>query len=482
MDKIEMIRVCELHPHPQNPRKDLGDLTELIDSIRANGVLQNLTVVPRYVYGEITGERLKSGYTVIIGHRRLAAAKAAGLDRLPCVVVEMSEEEQFNTMMVENMQRSDLTTIEQADGFQYMLDLGESMDDITKSTGFSKSTINRRLKLRELDRNKLQEAEGRGGTISDYMELFKIEDAGARNRVLETIGTNDFRNMLARTYTQQEEEKNKDEILKVLNTFATEISPAERWRTGYIKTGSYDYDAKEHSPVKVPEDAGDAQYYYCVAYGAVDLFVKRQQETENGADNEQDRVAEEYAQWFKAKEEELSSMLERHENLRKDFWSKISERKLEQCENQRALITFAAQLFSGYSSAEKRCIYDMSKFLKDLYGWEKDPEKVSAGDREEYMVQIEREPLRCLLFELVSQLEVRGAMYALNCDEYVGFKQRTISRFKSPTNKSDHKKLAELYLLLESIGYETSEEERSVLDGSYFEHINDGAPEMPELG
>lgn len=97
--KVTMIPVAQLHPHPDNPRKDLGDITELTASIKANGVLQNLTVVPRanpdvnyeklcrQYYGDPTEEnrtklnqfRSTDGYTVIIGHRRLAAAKAAGL-------------------------------------------------------------------------------------------------------------------------------------------------------------------------------------------------------------------------------------------------------------------------------------------------------------------------------------------------------------------------------------------------------------------
>ena len=76
---LAYIPVSKLYPHPDNPRKDLGDLTELAESIKANGVLQNLTVVPNMVVGEISGDVWQRGYKVIIGHRRLAAAKLAGL-------------------------------------------------------------------------------------------------------------------------------------------------------------------------------------------------------------------------------------------------------------------------------------------------------------------------------------------------------------------------------------------------------------------
>lgn len=118
MAELRYIAVNELFPHPDNPRKDIGDVTELAESIRVNGVLQNLTVVPNMVLGELTNEIWQRGYKVIIGHRRLAAAKLAGLKELPCVVAEMTEREQLSTMLTENMQRSDLTVYEQAQGFQ----------------------------------------------------------------------------------------------------------------------------------------------------------------------------------------------------------------------------------------------------------------------------------------------------------------------------------------------------------------------------
>ena len=133
--------VDKIHPHPDNPRKDLGDLTELADSIKNKGVLQNLTVVPRG-----TDE-----YTSIIGHRRCAAAKIAGLKEVPCIIVEMSLQEQIATMLLENMQRSDLTPYEQAKAFQLMMDFGESVDSIAEKTGFSNTTVRRRLKMAELD-------------------------------------------------------------------------------------------------------------------------------------------------------------------------------------------------------------------------------------------------------------------------------------------------------------------------------------------
>lgn len=146
MPQIVNIAIDRLFPHADNPRKDLGDLSELAASIKASGVLQNLTVVPD------EPDNPDTDYTIIIGHRRYAAAKIAGLTELPCIVVEMSEREQLQTMLVENMQRSDLTVYEQAQGFQMMLNMGDSVAEIAEKSGFSQTTIRRRVKLLDLDR------------------------------------------------------------------------------------------------------------------------------------------------------------------------------------------------------------------------------------------------------------------------------------------------------------------------------------------
>ena len=149
---IVYIGVDHIHTHPENPRKELGDLTELAESLKKNGCLQNLTVVP--IEGK-TGE-----YYALIGNRRHGAAQMAGLTELPCRIVEgMSQREQLSTMLEENMQRNDLTIYEQAQGFQLMLDLGETEDSIAEKTGFSKTTIRHRLNIAKLDQKELKKKE-----------------------------------------------------------------------------------------------------------------------------------------------------------------------------------------------------------------------------------------------------------------------------------------------------------------------------------
>ena len=80
MSDIVYIGIEHIHPHPENPRKDLGDLTELVESVKKLGVMQNLTVIPQ--------EGSPGEYTALIGHRRHAAAKLAGIAELPCIIKE----------------------------------------------------------------------------------------------------------------------------------------------------------------------------------------------------------------------------------------------------------------------------------------------------------------------------------------------------------------------------------------------------------
>lgn len=208
--KLQMIAVDKLHPHPQNPRKVIGDVTELAESIKANGILQNLTVVPNNDNWDD-----KSDFAVVIGHRRLAAAKQAGLTELPCAVVEMTEKEQLSTMLTENMQRSDLTVYEEAKGCQLLLDLGDTVAEVAEKTGFSESKIRRRVKLCELDEEAFKESQIRQPTLQDYDRLNQIKDIDTRNKLLKSIGTNNFDNLLYSAVKKQETDAEKEKIEKL---------------------------------------------------------------------------------------------------------------------------------------------------------------------------------------------------------------------------------------------------------------------------
>ena len=177
---IVYLNRSQLEPHPDNPRKDLGDLEELRESIREHGIMQNLTVIP-------TDDTLEH-FRILIGHRRFAASEGI-LTELPCVIAEgLSDREQVGIMLCENIQRSDLTYIEQARGFQMMLDLGDTVETIADKTGFSEKTIKARLEINKLDEETLGEASERFQlSIADFMKLSKVKDIEKRNEILESV-------------------------------------------------------------------------------------------------------------------------------------------------------------------------------------------------------------------------------------------------------------------------------------------------------
>lgn len=224
--KISYIQRKMLHPHPENPRKDLGDLEELRESIRENGIMQNLTVVPDWD---------EDGYKILIGHRRFAASEGI-IDLLPCVIVpDLSPREQVGIMLAENMQRSDLTFIEQAHGFQLMMDLGDTVENISKKTGFSKQTIKHRLEISKLDKNIIETAQKNFQlSIGDFIELEKVKDLAARNDILEVAeNSEDIRDEVERYLRDLKIEENKKKYIELFNELGWK-EHSDRW-FGYGK-------------------------------------------------------------------------------------------------------------------------------------------------------------------------------------------------------------------------------------------------------
>lgn len=180
-NQIVMIDIDKLESHPDNPRKLIGDVSELSASIKKSGVMQNLTVVEH-----------EGKYRVVIGHRRLAASKMAGLTELPCVISDMNYKEQIATMLSENMQRIDLKLSEQVSGVQQLLDLGEDISSISESTGLSKTSIRKRAKISSLPFQEFKKAEDRGATLDEYIKIMEISNEKNRFELLELAGTRDF--------------------------------------------------------------------------------------------------------------------------------------------------------------------------------------------------------------------------------------------------------------------------------------------------
>lgn len=137
---LEYLNPSVLQPHPKNIRTDLGDLDELAASIKVQGVLNPLTVVPATAKGK---------YRIVAGHRRHAAAKLAGVRPIPCLVRTDLEDEadQLAAMITENGPREDLTILDEAAAFQGLLDLGDTIKSASTRTGMSQKRVRDRVKI-----------------------------------------------------------------------------------------------------------------------------------------------------------------------------------------------------------------------------------------------------------------------------------------------------------------------------------------------
>ncbi len=360
MNNITMIPIERLEHHPENPRLDLGDLTELAESIRQNGIMQNLTVVAekrvltdeewtalaqKYKPGTASeADRVKmnsraggrepqpvetGSYLVVIGNRRMEAAKLAGLATLPCVISDMSHEEQISTMLQENMQRSDLTVYEQAQGFQMMMNLGFTPEQIADKTGISQSTVRRRLKMAELDKDALKQAceakeTERQITLADFEKLAQVESVKERNALLKKIGGHDFDWQVRRAIQIQKATANKPAVKKIIKDAG--LKKLEKDSDRY--SGLYEHDWKqdvklydwENGKPLLPAVEGEIWYY--MDDDTISFYTKKKRAAPDPANRktekekaEEKRIAEAWAQIKKDSETARQLRREFAENM-----------------------------------------------------------------------------------------------------------------------------------------------------------------------
>ena len=139
---ILMIPEQEIMPNPFQPRRhfDRQELANLAQSIRANGILQPITI-----------RESPGGYELIAGERRLRAARLAGLTHIPCILIHADDRKTALLSLLENLQRQDLNFFEEADAIQKMIrDYGLSQEEAARKLGMAQSTLSNKLRLLRL--------------------------------------------------------------------------------------------------------------------------------------------------------------------------------------------------------------------------------------------------------------------------------------------------------------------------------------------
>lgn len=204
-DRVQNVPIEHIHPNEQQPRKhfDSTAIDELSHSIKQYGVLQPLIVVPD------ASKKAEGQYRIVAGERRWRAAKQAGLKKLPCIIREREELEQLEVSLVENVQRVDLSPIEQA----------VSIERLHREFNMPYSAIAKRL--------------GKAATtINNIVRLLQLPEEAIRALEQHTISEGHARAILALKGDEAEQKK----LLQYIQEKSWSVRQAEQYVTG-IKEG-----------------------------------------------------------------------------------------------------------------------------------------------------------------------------------------------------------------------------------------------------
>jgi len=175
-----IIPINKIEPNPEQPRVEIGDLTELKDSITEKGVLEPLLVKPN---------RQTGTWMIIAGERRWRAANLAGLSELPCIELDIDERDVAEIALIENLQRKDLTVWEEADGLKALgIRFGYKHDEIAKKISKSRTTVTELLTIAGLPESIREKClQAKINSKSVLLEIARQFDEKAMHKFLDTI-------------------------------------------------------------------------------------------------------------------------------------------------------------------------------------------------------------------------------------------------------------------------------------------------------
>jgi ParB family chromosome partitioning protein len=168
-----LVPVEDIDPNPLQPRQAMGDLSELIASVREKGVLEPILVRP--VEGRLQ---------IIAGERRYRASIEAGLDEIPCIVRETSDAETMELALIENLQRQDLTPFEEADGLKALAERhGYTHEKMAERLGKKRTSITESLSLTHMP--------------DAVRELCRLADIRSKSLLLQVVRQSEPQKMVA---------------------------------------------------------------------------------------------------------------------------------------------------------------------------------------------------------------------------------------------------------------------------------------------
>jgi ParB family chromosome partitioning protein len=180
---IRNIPIEKIMPNAMQPRRDMGDLLELADSIRENGIIEPVLVKPK-----------DGNFEIIAGERRFRAAKEAGMHEIPCIEHDVPDNEALEMSIIENIQRKDLDVFEQAHSIMSLAEIyGYTHEEIAKKISRSRVTVTELIRITDLPEDIQARCMELGITSKTFLlELTKIEDREKMETILDQYGKKPF--------------------------------------------------------------------------------------------------------------------------------------------------------------------------------------------------------------------------------------------------------------------------------------------------
>ncbi len=209
------VKLMDIEPNRDQPRRDFDDqaLSELANSIEKHGLLQPIIVRP-----------LSNGnYQIIAGERRWRACRMAGLTEVPVIIKELDDKQYMEVALIENLQREDLNSVEEAMGYRTLMDnYGLTQEQVSDTVGKSRSAVANALRLLNLQENELEAL--RIGAISagHARALLSCDDFETRNRMLLAAADGASVRELERMANAKKATK-KEITPKLKNSFYSEV-------------------------------------------------------------------------------------------------------------------------------------------------------------------------------------------------------------------------------------------------------------------
>ena len=186
-----MLSMSQIEPDPNQPRSSMGDLDELVTSVRAKGVLEPILVRPL----DAKHGRPSSRYRIISGERRFQACRALSHDEIPAIIMEVGAEEALEIALIENLQRKDLTPFEEAEGYRALGEIhGYTQEQISEAVGKARSSVTESLQLLKMSQRVRGAADALGvDSKSLLLAVQKAAESDAeRIHLLERIAASEL--------------------------------------------------------------------------------------------------------------------------------------------------------------------------------------------------------------------------------------------------------------------------------------------------